>query len=127
VAERIIRRIIDDLDQTELADGDGERIEFGFRGVAYHLDLSKSNAAKFEKAIAPYIKAAAEAAAVESSARTNGRGRKKPSARRGRPGKRTQKQDTAAIRAWANDNGYTVSQRGRIPTEVIEAFHSANE
>jgi Lsr2 len=122
VAERIIRRIVDDLDQTELADGDGERIEFGFRGVAYHLDLSKSNATKFEKALAPYIKAATEAAAVETETRP----RKKASTRRGRGGKRSAKQDTAAIRAWANDNGYAVSQRGRIPGEVVEAFQAAN-
>jgi hypothetical protein len=123
VAERIIRQVVDDLDHTELADGDGERVEFGFRGVAYHLDLSKTNVAKFEKALAPYIKAATEAASVEDESRP----RRKATTRRSRSGKRSPKQDTAAIRTWANDNGYAVSQRGRIPSEVVEAFRSAHE
>jgi len=30
--------------------------------------------------------------------------------------------DTAAVRAWARANGLTVSDRGRIPGPVLEAF-----
>jgi hypothetical protein len=37
--------------------------------------------------------------------------------RRGRTGP-----DTAAVRAWARSNGHTVSDRGRIPRHVLEAF-----
>ncbi|HZU92839.1 MAG TPA: histone-like nucleoid-structuring protein Lsr2 [Microbacterium sp.] len=32
----------------------------------------------------------------------------------------------AAIRAWANDNGYTLSERGRIPAPVVEAYNAAH-
>jgi hypothetical protein len=31
-------------------------------------------------------------------------------------------QDTAAVREWARVNGYTVSNRGRIPRHIVEAF-----
>ena len=30
--------------------------------------------------------------------------------------------DTAGVREWARDHGYTVSDRGRIPRHVLEAF-----
>jgi hypothetical protein len=30
--------------------------------------------------------------------------------------------DTAAVREWARANGHTVSDRGRIPRHVLEAF-----
>jgi nucleoid-associated protein Lsr2 len=109
VAQRVRRQIVDDLDQTKLAEGAAERVEFSFRGVAYHLDLSAANAAKFEQALAPYIQAAVDAASVEPQA-SSGRARKRPTTRRKRSVKKASpKEDTAAIRAWANDNGYSVS------------------
>jgi hypothetical protein len=30
--------------------------------------------------------------------------------------------DTAAVREWARAHGYTVSDRGRIPRHILEAF-----
>jgi hypothetical protein len=30
--------------------------------------------------------------------------------------------DTAAVREWARAHGYTVSDRGRIPRRILEAF-----
>jgi hypothetical protein len=39
------------------------------------------------------------------------------SGRRGRGGL-----DTAAVREWAREHGYTVSDRGRIPRHIVEAF-----
>ena len=45
-----------------------------------------------------------------------------PKTRRGGRGAR----DTAAVREWARAHGYTVSDRGRIPRPILEAF-SARE
>jgi hypothetical protein len=44
-AERIIRQLIDDLDGTEIREGEGERVEFALGGVTYQIDLSASNVA----------------------------------------------------------------------------------
>ncbi|WP_460486352.1 Lsr2 family DNA-binding protein [Barrientosiimonas humi] len=30
------------------------------------------------------------------------------------------------MRTWARENGHEVSDRARIPTSVIEAYHSAH-
>ncbi|WP_442973052.1 Lsr2 family DNA-binding protein [Rhodococcus sp. NBC_00294] len=43
----------------------------------------------------------------------------------GKPTKRDPEQ-TRAIREWANANGYEVSDRGRIPAAVVEAFDAAH-
>ena len=34
--------------------------------------------------------------------------------------------DTKAIREWARENGYDVSDRGRIPANVIDAYAAAS-
>ncbi|WP_439111984.1 Lsr2 family DNA-binding protein [Gordonia alkanivorans] len=34
--------------------------------------------------------------------------------------------DTKAIREWARENGYDVSDRGRIPADVMDAYAAAN-
>ena len=33
MAERVIRQLVVDLDETEIVDGDAERVEFEFQGV----------------------------------------------------------------------------------------------
>jgi hypothetical protein len=36
------------------------------------------------------------------------------------------REQTRAIRDWARQNGYELSDRGRIPSTVIEAFEAAH-
>ncbi|MGB6149059.1 MAG: histone-like nucleoid-structuring protein Lsr2, partial [Mycolicibacter algericus] len=35
------------------------------------------------------------------------------------------REQSAAIREWARRNGHNVSTRGRIPADIIDAFHAA--
>ncbi|GAB1688600.1 hypothetical protein KRM28CT15_04030 [Krasilnikovia sp. M28-CT-15] len=37
---------------------------------------------------------------------------------------RSSRDQNQAIREWAAKNGYEVSERGRIPSAVVEAFHA---
>jgi hypothetical protein len=39
---------------------------------------------------------------------------------------RSNRDQTAAIREWARANGHQVSDRGRIPKSVIEAYQAAH-
>ncbi|WP_241474353.1 histone-like nucleoid-structuring protein Lsr2 [Mycolicibacterium neoaurum] len=115
MAERVVRQLIDDIDGSEIIDGEGERIDFSLRGVDYRIDLSNANIAKLDKALKPYVDAAAKV-------RTGG-------ARRVRStGVKTasSKEQLFAIREWARKNGYEVSDRGRVKAEVIQAFESAH-
>lgn len=46
--------------------------------------------------------------------------------RAGRPvAPRKQAQEAARIRAWAKENGYEVSARGRLHRDVIQAYRQA--
>lgn len=101
---------IDDFDGKELDRDEAVSIEFSYRGKDYTIDLSAENAALFDDAIAPFLSAAT---------RVKG-GKKKPTrASSGRS-------NTKAIREWANANGYTVSDRGRVPADIIEAYDAAH-
>jgi len=74
------------------------------------IDLSDENAEAFRQAIAPYIEA----------------GRRVTSARAKTPRARSGGRNTKAVREWARANGYDVSDRGRIPADIMDAYAAAN-
>lgn len=114
MARKQITQYIDDLDGAVLEEGEGTTIRFSLQGRSYDIDLSEPNAQKLRDALAPFIEVATPVSAVAKSDRSR--------AKRGVD----HKTDLAAIRAWANDNGYTVSDRGRVPTTVLEAYNAAH-
>jgi hypothetical protein len=123
MAERIIRQLIDDLDQSEIADGEGGAVEFAFRGTVYAIDLSDANASTLEQALAPFIAAATRVSGPPVQSERPAASTPRRSARR--PKSAAPKNSTGAIRAWASENGHEVSARGRIPASVVEAYEQA--
>lgn len=115
MARRIVHQLVDDIDGTLLEVGEGETVLFSVDGVAYEIDLTDENAAALREAFAPYVSAGRSISASRGNATA-------PS----RPRRRTGQQDYSAIRAWAKDNGYDVSERGRIPASVTEAYEAAH-
>jgi hypothetical protein len=109
VAARTVVHLVDDVDGGE-AD---ETVTFSLDGVDYTIDLSASNADSLRKALAEFV----------GAARRGGRASKggKTQVRPG--GDRAQNQ---AIREWARRNGHPVSERGRIPSDLITRFQEAN-
>lgn len=105
MAQKTIVHLIDDLDGGE---GD-ESIEYTFDGIDYEIDLSTEHAADLRECLAPYL-------AVSRRKYTPRAQSAAPAAMNGR------RKDLGDVRAWANENGYTVSSRGRIPTTVLEAY-----
>jgi hypothetical protein len=122
VAQRTTVSLVDDLDQTE-AD---ETVEFGVDGATYEIDLSDANAANLRDALADYV---AHARRLAGRRRT-GRSAPRPNSATGssRPSGRASvdREQNQAIREWARRQGMTVSERGRIPAEVTEAYHKAH-
>ena len=114
MAERILRQLIDDIDGSDITDGAGERVEFSLRGSSYQIDLSEANVTKLEKALKPYIDAAMQvrsARATRTKVSSNGK---------------ASKEQLTAVREWARAHGHDVSDRGRIKSEVFEAFEAAH-
>jgi hypothetical protein len=111
MAKKIVTLLTDDIDGSE-AD---RTVEFGLDGVTYTIDLSEKNAGKLRKALDPYL-------AVASRVGRNTTGRS--AARTAVAPSRASRDQSQAIREWAAKNGYEVSERGRIPSSIVEAFHS---
>jgi hypothetical protein len=111
MARTTITQITDDIDGSK----DAEEVAFSFMGTDYTIDLAKKNRAAFEKAMKPYIDAGTRVS------------------RRARPGSRPKKSatktsnaaDVKGVRAWAIENGYEISTRGRVPRAVVEAYKNA--
>ena len=108
-----ITQLVDDLDGTVLESGDGGTIRFALEGRQYEIDLSDENADKLRRALAPFISAGRT---VTGGSRPSGS--RRPS--------RSSGGDLAAIRSWAQSNGFSVGDRGRISAEVREAYDRAN-
>ena len=112
MAQHFQVRYTDDIDGTDLGET-ANTISFAFEGRQYSIDLSDDNAQALREAMAPYI---------ETGHRVTGRNTK--AARR--TSAKTSPANTKAIREWAQANGYDVSNRGRIPADVMEAYAAAN-
>jgi Lsr2 len=114
MAQKVLVSLVDDLDGSE-AD---ETVEFGLDGINYSIDLSSENAEELRDALAQY---------VEHARRAGGRKRAgRPSAKPAASSASVDREQNQAIRAWARKNGFQVSDRGRIPSEVVEAYHKKN-
>lgn len=122
VAKQVTVQLVDDLDGSVIDDESGEAIEFAVNGVEYSIDLKAKNASEFHKKLGYYI---------EHATRVGGRKRKPSpytaatSTVAGKQAKRDPEQ-TRAIRQWAFDQGYEISERGRIPAGIEEAFNAAH-
>lgn len=113
MARRIVHQLVDDIDGAVLGIGEGETVHFSLNSTAYEIDLSSENADAFREALEPYVAAARRASSSPSRA---GSSRKRAA---GAP-------ETATIREWANANGYTVSERGRVPGTIVDAYRAAH-
>jgi hypothetical protein len=83
-------------------------------GKNYEIDLSSDNAEKLRKALTDFVTAARRPGGRR---RVSAAGARRPS---------TDREQNQEIREWARKSGMKVNDRGRIPTEVVEAFHQAN-
>lgn len=111
MAQKHIVQLIDDLDQGVAE----ETVSFALDGSNYEIDLSAKNAAKLRDSLAQYV----------ANARRASRGVRPAAgpARRGRPA-RGDREQTHAIREWARKNGHKIGEKGRIPAQILEAYHS---
>lgn len=109
MAQHFQTRYIDDLDGTDLGET-ANTLSFAFDGKEYTIDLSDGNAETFRQVIAPYIEA----------------GRRVTGTRTKTTRARSVGSNIKAVREWARANGYEVSDRGRIPTDVMDAYTASN-
>lgn len=115
MAKQVLVSLVDDLDGSEAE----ESVEFGLDGVSYEIDLSADNAEELRDALAQYVEHARRSGGRKRSAtRAAAKATARPAT--------VDREQNQAIRAWARKIGYNVSDRGRIPSEVVEAYHKKN-
>lgn len=107
MAKTTVVTVTDDIDGSEGA----QTVTFSFGGQSYEIDLSKKNLDKFKKGLQPFM---------DSGRRVGRQTAARPS--RGR----TSRKDSSAIRAWAAEQGLSVSERGRIPAAVVAKYEAAH-
>jgi hypothetical protein len=98
--------LLDDLDPTVEAT---ETVLFSIDGTAFEIDLGEKNAAAIRSALSKYTKAGRGFTIRELVKRTeNGNGF-----------------DPQIVRAWAQMKGLAISDKGRVPEEVVNQWRSA--
>lgn len=116
------QRLVDDLDPTLFAE---RTITFCLDGTFYDIDLATENITRLEGALQPFIDAGRARTAVRppSRARVNGAPLNVTRSHKTAPGRAEQ---LAAIRDWARQQGFEVSERGRIPEAIQDAFEKSH-
>ncbi|HEY4003691.1 MAG TPA: Lsr2 family protein [Pseudonocardia sp.] len=116
MAQKVTVSLIDDLD----GDKADETVEFGLDGKNYEIDLSSGNAGKLRDALADYVASARR----PGGRRRSGGAASAAAAAARRPA--VDREQNQAIRDWARKRGMKVSDRGRIPADVLDAYHQEN-
>lgn len=109
MAQRVNVVFIDDIDESEAS----ETLSFALDGTQYEIDLNEEHAAELRDFLAVYM---------ESGRRVGGRTRKKPVATSNGHSEVT----AAEIRDWARENGYEVTDRGRVSADLRQAYDDAH-
>ncbi|QKV79894.1 Lsr2 family protein [Amycolatopsis sp. Hca4] len=110
MAQKVSVEILDDIDGSAAA----QTVQFSLDGVTFEIDLSDRNAAALRDELARYIGAAR---------RVGGR---KVRVATGQSTTASDRERNQRIRAWANENGFDVSERGRLSSEVVAAYERAH-
>jgi len=117
MAQKVQVLLVDDIDGGEAS----ETLTFSLDGVNYEIDLSDEHASALREAFAPWVGHARRVSGRASTGRRAATPR--PAAAKPSDGP---ERDTGEVRTWARENGYTVSDRGRISAEILQAYDDAH-
>ena len=117
MARKVQVILSDDLDENLPAD---ETVSFSLDGTSYEIDLAEKNAKELRDTFSRYVSAARKVGRGGRSSGGGGGGRGRGT------GGRMDREQAGAIREWARKNGHAVSDRGRIPASVVDAYEAAH-
>ena len=122
MAQHTTIALVDDIDGTK----GSETIRFGIDGQHFEIDLNAKNAKALRKALSDFTAAARPVrSSTVATERASGATRTKRASSKASTG-RSSSEITAAIRSWANENGFEVAARGRISANVRAQYEAAN-
>ena len=128
MAQHVNVVLVDDIDGSPAT----ETVTFALDGASYEIDLSEDNAARLRSSLTEFTENGRRAGGNRSR-NTRGGSRSTQSSRSTRTSSSSKSSgssgggtDNGAIREWARANGHTVSERGRIKADVVQAYEAAN-
>lgn len=110
MAQKVNITLVDDIDGSEAS----ETINFGLDGMTYEIDLNDGNASALRDALSGFV---GHARKVSGNSRRSTRKSVAGSISKG---------NSKDIREWAKQQGMEVSERGRIPADVQQAYAAAH-
>src|SRR3712207_1967921 len=116
MAQKVQVLLVDDIDGGTAE----ETVTFVLDGVSYEIDLTAEHAAELRDSFSRWVGHGRKVGSGSGSG-TRGGGRQGRSSGGGtsrRSGGGSSSGDATAIREWARENGYEVSERGRISADV---------
>jgi len=97
--------------EDDLTGGPADQtVAFSVDGRDYEIDLSAAHAADLRRQLARFVERARMVRTRRSSATRTAASRER----------------THQIRAWAEQRGYTVAERGRLPRNIIHEYELAS-
>jgi hypothetical protein len=96
---------------------DATPVEFSVDRSAFEIDLCPEHRGHFTNALAPFVSQARSARARSGGASSSSAPARVKSGRR-------DPAQTESIRAWAKENGFQISTRGRIPGHIEAAYNA---
>ena len=111
MAQKVSVTFACDYDSKEIPDGEQMTRAFSLDGRDYEIDLCEKHSQKFDEVLKRFSDRA-----------------RKVTGRVTRTKRRTaaHRQHSAEVRAWAKRSGIDVSDRGRIPAQVIKKYESSH-
>jgi Lsr2 len=88
-----------------------ETVKFGLDGLEYEVDLSTRHAAELRRLLAPFVERAR---------------RVRPQRSRARARTAASRERSRDIRAWAERQGFSVAEHGRLPGNIIQEYDIAH-
>ena len=111
MAQKVSVTFACDYDEKEIPDGQHMTRVFSVDGRDYEIDLCERHSQKFDEVFRRF------AVRARKAPHRVGRAKQRTAAHRKR---------SADIRAWAKDNDVSVSDRGRIPADVIARYGASH-
>ena len=109
VAQKVSVTFACDYDAKEIPSGEHLTRAFSLDGRDYEIDLCEKHSQKFDEVMKRFADKARKASTKV------GRTKRRTTAHRRR---------SAEVRAWAKRSGMEVSDRGRIPAQVIQKYEA---
>ena len=111
MAQKVSVTFACDYDSKEIPDGEQMTRAFSLDGRDYEIDLCEKHSQKFDEVLKRFSDRA-----------------RKVTGRVTRTKRRTaaHRQHSAEVRAWAKRSGIDVSDRGRIPAQVIKKYEASH-